>query len=163
MVSPTNQNNRFDPKMMPPTNIAQKSEYFALNIPARVGYLSLISECIRAGLEDHADLDGQNPILYNVQLAVQEICTNIITHAYRDDQEKENRIWIEVGLDPGRITIQLEDSGDSFDLPDRAAVEIPSEPKDHGYGLFLIYSLVDDLIYQPGKNRNRWVIVKFLE
>jgi anti-sigma regulatory factor (Ser/Thr protein kinase) len=59
--------------------------------------------------------------------------------------------------------VETQDSGISLFDPD----EIPPPGLDvaqtHGYGLFLIRALVDDVSCQLKKGHNRWRLVKELE
>ena len=133
-----------------------------LNLPAHLGFLALVSESLRAVLEQAPDLPEKESLLYGVQLAVQETCTNIIHHAYGDSAIADGRLALEIRLAADRLEVQLEDSGAPFTLPDPATLQPPTEPQEHGYGLFLIYSLVDEVVYRPAPGRNRWVLIKHL-
>jgi serine/threonine-protein kinase RsbW len=59
------------------------------------------------------------------------------------------------------MIIDLHDSGYSFDL---ASVPEPNldEAHDHGYGLFLMRSLMDEVRYVPQPEGNQWSLVKHL-
>ena len=138
-----------------------------LNIPANLGFLALVSEGLRVVLEQAAGVPEKETLLYNVQLAAQEACTNIVNHAYGDRLPpgmvtSEGRIAIEINLTPDRLTVQLEDTGAAFALPAPGSIELPAEPQEHGYGLFLMYALVDEVIYQPLQGKNRWMLIKRL-
>jgi len=58
-------------------------------------------------------------ILYDVQLAVDEACTNIIKHGYADMDP--GSIILEIGLEPDKLILSLTDFGHSFE-PDTAAI-----------------------------------------
>jgi serine/threonine-protein kinase RsbW len=59
------------------------------------------------------------------------------------------------------LTVEIRDTGKPFDLD---AVETPglNEPQIHGYGLFLIQQLMDEVVYIPKPGDNRWRLVKHL-
>jgi serine/threonine-protein kinase RsbW len=139
------------------------SEVMRLELPARHTYLHIVSDCIAHLLRLADGLDDAEMVIYNVQLATHEACTNIVTHAYADCTAGEGRIEACLALhpDPMRIEIELRDTGKSFDL---TSIPPPSllEPQVHGYGLFLIRSLMDDVHYQPQQGVNCWSLVKNL-
>ena len=137
-----------------------------LDIPADLTFLALVSESLRSVFEHVPGLPDKEAVLYNLQLAAQEACTNIIQHAYGLAAQPGlaspgMRIALEICLDSTTITIQLEDTGRPFDgLPEPGVVQVPDEPQEHGYGLFLIYALVDEVRYQALPGKNCWVLSK---
>jgi len=140
----------------------QSNNHIFLNIPARFENLVLIESCLHIIFNDLVLLTSKETIQYNIQLAAYEICTNIINHAYEALQGKDNRIGIELFWDQSKVEIHFEDNGTSFDMPEPSSIKAPPEPSDHGYGLFLIFSLVDKIKYLPLKDKNHWVLIKNL-
>jgi serine/threonine-protein kinase RsbW len=100
-------------------------------------------------------------VSYNVQLALQEICANIVDHAY-EGAGGRLAVAMYVALEPWRLVIELSDMGRSFDL---AAAREPDldEAQEGGYGLFLARALMDEVSYAPGAEGNYWRLVKQLE
>jgi serine/threonine-protein kinase RsbW len=94
-------------------------------------------------------------------LAVSEICTNIIEHAYRmTGGEIRGRL---TPLADG-IQIDLYDDGESFDP---ATVPEPSSCFDAlhegGYGLHIVRQIMDKVVYQAQtSNGNHWRLVKYM-
>jgi serine phosphatase RsbU (regulator of sigma subunit)/anti-sigma regulatory factor (Ser/Thr protein kinase) len=99
--------------------------------------------------------------VYLVELAVSEICTNIIQHSY-----------LMVGGEiRGRLTplangiqIDLYDDGESFDPTD---VPEPSSQFDSlnegGYGLHIVRQIMDSVQYQPNTPKgNHWRLIKYI-
>jgi serine/threonine-protein kinase RsbW len=105
--------------------------------------------------------DGDH-IVYSVQLATQETCINIVKHAYGEDREGRIQTSIALDDDPLRVTVRLVDTGQGFDID---AVPEPDleNPQVHGYGLFLIHQLMDEVSYQRDGEGNVWRLVKYLE
>jgi len=62
---------------------------------------------------------------------------------------------------PMCFEIDLYDSGQSFDLDNTPTPNL-EQPQVHGYGLFIIRSLMDEMIYQPQPGNNHWSLVKHL-
>ena len=139
------------------------SEIIQLHLPARMTYLHLLSDCIAdlLGLVD--SLDDAEMLIYNVQLAAHEACTNIVSHAYAGKPSGENRIEIELAFHPNppRLEINLRDTGRSFEP---ALVPSPNldEAQIHGYGLFLMRNLMDSVTYTSQAGGNEWCLVKNL-
>jgi serine/threonine-protein kinase RsbW len=139
------------------------SEVIRLDFPARHSYLHMLSEYIAELLRLADGVTDPDLVIYNIQLAAHEACTNIVSHAYADQAAGEGRISIRLALhpEPLRFEMEIQDTGRSFDLK---SVPNPNltQPQIHRYGLFLIHSLMDDVIYQPENNSNRWRLVKKL-
>lgn len=136
------------------------AERIWIDIPATAAYLHLLSACIADLLERLPDLDDPEQLTYSIQLAAQEISTNIVRHAYA---ESEGRIAVHLAIepDPPRLVIELHDRGAPFDpsqvpLPDLDSVNV------HGYGMFLARALLDELRYEALPGENRWRLVKHL-
>lgn len=130
----------------------------------RAAYLASLND-FREFIKEHcANMPGMNTEkLYDVQLAVDEACTNIISHGY-------------AGLDPGSIILDLEvaydklivsltDFGHSFEpssapIPD---VEAPIEEREQGgFGLFFIQQSMDEMDYQATEDGNKMILIKYL-
>lgn len=139
----------------------EKSDLVRLDIPASYNYLNLLGACVRAFFDVAGGKATSSGLAYNIELAVHEACTNIVEHAYAG---LPGRIEIILSIirEPRRIVIELHDSGRSFQLPEISQPDI-SEPQINGYGLFLIYQLMDEIRYQPQSGDNRWYLIKNLE
>jgi serine/threonine-protein kinase RsbW len=133
-----------------------------LDIPAAAAYLHLLSECIAELVERAPDVPEVEHTSYSVQLAAQEIGSNIVRHAYAG-VEADGRIIAQLSVEPSprRIVIELRDSGIAFDLGEVAEPNL-SEASVHGYGLFLARTLLDELRYEARPGENRWRLVKHL-
>ena len=102
---------------------------------------------------------------YDLQLAVDEIATNIVTHGY-EDSGIGGDIRVEADLNPERLAITLEDSAPAFDprgLITAAArlLDAPlSERPIGGLGIFLTEQKMDgfEYEYRQGHNRNRFIM-----
>jgi anti-sigma regulatory factor (Ser/Thr protein kinase) len=111
-----------------------------------------------------ANLAGMDAdILYDLQLAVDEACTNIITHGYADMDP--GSIILDLEIEPGKITLALTDFGHSFE-PDNAPVpDIEAALAEHdtgGFGIFFIRQSVDRLEYRVTEDGNTMTLTKYL-
>lgn len=133
-----------------------------LDLPATYQYLNMLSACIGEMLARVNGLREPQIIAYNVQLAAQEICTNIVSHAYNGQPNPRIKVTLGVAQAPYRLEIELRDCGRPFEPagvpePDLDNLQI------HGYGLFLARSLMDTVEYTRLSDCNRWRLIKLLE
>jgi serine/threonine-protein kinase RsbW len=130
-----------------------------VSFPAMLSYLTLIGPCLSVLLKETAARQEEK-LSYSLELAVYETCTNIVQHAYRDSA---GRIELKLTLEdqPPRLIIDLYDTGLSFNL---TTVPQPNLefPQEHGYGLFLVHQLMDDVSYAPASGKNHWRLIKNL-
>ncbi len=137
------------------------SEVIQLDVPASYYYLRLVSICIEELLTRMDNLSDRDILTYNIQLATHEVCTNIIDHAYAGNPQGRIMMTFKLTPQPAQIVIHLRDTGDTFDfqsIPDPDLDEV----REHGYGLFLIRSLMDQVTYNSAPNQNHWELVKYL-
>lgn len=135
-----------------------------LEFPAKYRYLNVLSTAIQSMLVDLDGVAEPADVIYQLQLAVQEVCNNIIEHAYRPESEQETgRIKVQLMIDPSdlRFVADLYDTGGTFN-PNAVATPNLDEPQEEGYGLFLVHNLMDQVIYEPAEGNNHWRLVKHL-
>jgi serine/threonine-protein kinase RsbW len=130
----------------------------------RAAYLESLGD-FREFLREHlAGRPGVTPqALYDLQLAVDEACTNVITHGY-------------AGMDPGSIILELEvqpevvraaitDFGHSFEPDNTPVPDVNASMEERGaggLGLFFIRQSVDELNYRVSEDGNTMVLTKYL-
>jgi anti-sigma regulatory factor (Ser/Thr protein kinase) len=94
--------------------------------------------------------------LFNINLALEELVTNVISYAYED--EKEHSIRLEFEFDDGKVHIRLIDDGREFDPfaeVDEPDVDAPAEERPiGGLGVHFVRQLMDEYSYfrDDGKN-----------
>jgi serine/threonine-protein kinase RsbW len=93
--------------------------------------------------------------VYRVNLALEELITNIIKHGYKDYDQHEIHVTLEVGEQ--EIKTVIEDDGKPFD----PLAWTKTETKDSletrpvgGLGISLIKDLLDNLSYRREGNKN---------
>lgn len=97
----------------------------------------------------------------DIRLAVDEAFTNIIKHAYKNDDTKE--VYVELQFDDEKLCVIISDYGVSFDID---SYEIPDvrnqikEKKRGGMGVYLIQNLMDEVTYRNQKSRNEIIMCK---
>jgi anti-sigma regulatory factor (Ser/Thr protein kinase) len=131
-------------------------------LTADVGHLSILSEAVDQILDPLTTVADLEILKYNISLALQELCVNIIRHAYGGET---GTITVRMAVEekPLRREVTTRDGGNSvFDMMNWTPPDL-SEPHAGGMGLFLMQQLMDLVEYQPGIGNNRWRMVKFLE
>jgi serine/threonine-protein kinase RsbW len=138
-------------------------ETIRIDLPAAHRYLNIVGVSVEALIARIDNLTDADTLSYGIQLAVHEACTNIIDHAYAG--QPAGRIEIVLTIDtsttPARLSAELRDTGVPFD-PTRIQPPDLSEPHEHGYGLFLIRELMDEMTYHSGPDGNRVFLRKTL-
>jgi serine/threonine-protein kinase RsbW len=119
----------------------------------------MIGACLGAMLERVEEIEEPEILRYNVELAVQEACTNIVEHAYAGQDGGRVHVQFTLSRLPRRLTVDIRDTGKSFD-PDLVAEPDLDTIQYRGYGLFLIKELMDQATYHPGPTGNHWCLVK---
>lgn len=146
-----------------PREISTVIKTIDFSYPADIKYLGEISEKAVAACRQLPALpvDKGDDFIYTVELAISEICTNIIKHAYAEtDGNLEGRITL---LSNG-IQIDFYDTGTSFD-PN--TVPQPKTDPAHliegGYGLHIVRQIMDIVSYEHYPKRgNHWYLLKLL-
>lgn len=100
-------------------------------------------------------------VLNTVNLALDEIITNIISYGYADEESHE--IKIELFLHDGVLSVIVEDDAKAFNPLEQPEpdIDIPLEEKQiGGLGIHLIKNLMDELDYTRTGNKNIFVMRK---
>jgi serine/threonine-protein kinase RsbW len=125
------------------------------NVPVATDRVSRVAR--QAGFDE--------PAVYQIQLAMDEACANIVQHAYRgmDPGDMEVSCY----LDEQALSIRLRDWGRSFSPDDVANpdLEAPLEERTlGGLGLFLIKQVMDQVHYTfDPEQGNELILVKRLQ
>lgn len=111
---------------------------------------------IRSFVSDHAESHGFSPgQIADIRLAVDEACTNIIKHAYKNDSSKE--LIIQIDVDEQRLNITIMDKGEGFDVRSYQKPNLKKqieEKKRGGMGVHLMLQLMDEVTYQVKNDQN---------
>ncbi len=125
--------------------IAARPENVALARLALVGVASVAG----ASREETADL----------KLAVSEICTNAVVHAYAGAQE-DGGVVLRYSVGDGVVTVEVEDAGAGFDA--QIEPDPVTSPRDGTLGLSIARSVSDDFLIESGDSGTRVVFSKNL-
>lgn len=100
---------------------------------------------------------------YLIELALLEMCINIIRYAYPDSQ---GEIFLKIWPEEGKIFFEIRDWGVPFDPRDIQEPDVHkmiSKGKTGGLGIMLARRLMDDFKYTREDNQNVLVMHKKIE
>jgi anti-sigma regulatory factor (Ser/Thr protein kinase) len=151
-------------KMAVPKDISTIVKTIEFSYPADIQYLTHIAEEITDSCRALPTLPpGPNAddFIYLIELAISEICTNIIKHAYAG---QDGQITGCITLLNNGVQLDFYDQGLSFDpnsVP-RPNVD-PHNLVEGGYGLHIVRQIMDVVSYEHDSERgNHWHLIKFL-
>ncbi|MBI3160940.1 MAG: ATP-binding protein [Chloroflexi bacterium] len=99
--------------------------------------------------------------LYDLQLAVDELCTNIIMHGYKDMDP--GSVVLNVDVEKERVVVEITDFGHAFEPAEPPAPDPLASVEERevgGLGLFFVHMSVDDIQYESAATGNVTRIIK---
>jgi serine/threonine-protein kinase RsbW len=117
----------------------------------RVAQRLAVEACNQAGLDDEGTMA--------VELAVSEAVTNVVKHAYRDDDRGFGLLRVETSGD--HIQVEVADWGPGFEEFLLKAGP-PGKTSTSGYGLLMIQKLMDEVSYRREGDKNVLTMRRFL-
>jgi phosphoserine phosphatase RsbU/P len=102
-------------------------------------------------------------VVHDLNLAFEEILTNIISYGYADNSE--HKIKVRLSVQPGEVKIEVEDDGQPFnplEAPEADTAQSLEERSIGGLGIHLLRKLMDGLEYQRQEGKNRLLMKKNL-
>jgi serine/threonine-protein kinase RsbW len=109
------------------------------------------------------DLDIGEENTYQIKTALDEVCSNIIRHAYK---KKPGTIKIRLDKDKKKTSILIKDSGAPFNplkTKRKTPAEIIKGKQEGGLGISLVERLMDEVHYKRKKRYNVFLMVKYNE
>ncbi|MBV9848423.1 MAG: SpoIIE family protein phosphatase [Armatimonadetes bacterium] len=143
------------PEAAPSDRLVARAE---LEVASDLGQLAAIWEFIRAFGRQLAEADPDNPWLdqedrlFHLELAANEVASNIIKHAYEGQPDRPIQIVAEAYDD--RLGIYLYHEGVPFD-PEAVAPPSFDGSREGGFGVFIVQQSVDEVNYtrdEQGRN-----------
>jgi serine/threonine-protein kinase RsbW len=135
-----------------------------LTIPGRYDLITTICDFV-ADAANQAGLDDSG--VFGVQLACDEACTNIIEHAYGEEDAGEIEVHWQVTDEA--LTITIRDHGRPFNLDSVPPPQVPVDADDltdlkvGGLGVHFIRQMMDEISFTANENEgNTLVMVKRL-
>jgi len=116
--------------------VSAESPDVELVLPADAESVALARQMVR-GLIDHLGWGEESRT--DISIAVTEACTNVVLHAYPEDEEAEYRVcaWVE----PERLVVAVRDMGRGI------APRMPSPAAGLGLGVPLMLAIGDEVSF----------------
>lgn len=118
----------------------------------------------RQFIDEVCRTEGLDPdTCFDLKLATDEACTNIIQHGYAN--LNPGSIILTLLVDPGRVIIRLTDFGHPFEPSDAPLPDINAALEDRpmgGFGLYFIYQTMDGVAYEITEDGNTLTLTKQL-
>jgi serine/threonine-protein kinase RsbW len=119
---------------------------------------------LRSETEELLAAHGTDPdTAYEVNVALEEIVSNVIRHAHEDGAEHE--LEVALGVSDGELVARVTDDGMPFDPRSAPAPDLLAPMAERpvgGLGIHLVRSLVDGFDYRREGDRNVVVLRKAL-
>ncbi len=100
---------------------------------------------------------------FNIKLAIDEACSNIIRHAYKD--KEDGKITLEIGIGFADLMIKIIDYGKSFnfkDIKDPDLNHYLDIGKKGGLGIWLIKKIMTNVQYKAFSDHNELILYRRL-
>ncbi len=135
------------------------SANLTLNMEAQLNEI----ERIRTAVNILSQAEDWPPeLLYQIELVLEEIGTNIIK--YGKDGERETEIDITLTSDSKSLTMEIVDNGKPFDpFADAPPPDLDSSVPDRpigGLGVYLVQKLMDEARYRHEDGKNKVTLIK---
>ena len=102
--------------------------------------------------------------LFEINLALDELFTNIISYGFQD--QSEHFIRVRISADRNVLTVVLEDDGVAFNPVECIPPERPCALEDcqvGGLGIHLVKNLMDEVVYERRAGTNVLTLKKCIE
>jgi serine/threonine-protein kinase RsbW len=102
--------------------------------------------------------------LMQLQVALDEVVSNVVKYSWQDDGKHEFLVRITVHVD--RVDLEIFDDGRAFDplsAPPPEAVIAGQPPRPGGLGIHMVKKLVDSFTYERIGERNHTTLSKRCE
>jgi len=137
------------------------TQRFQITRAAELESLSVFREFISDCCAKFKVPDGT---VFDLKLAVDEACTNIIEHGYKGMDP--GSIILSFRIESDRILVQITDFGHIFEPAEAPKPDVEAALEDRelgGLGLYLIYQTMDNIDYESSEEGNTLTFTKFMK
>jgi anti-sigma regulatory factor (Ser/Thr protein kinase) len=128
---------------------------------AELEALTAFRDLIDRACAEHPAVDQQT--CYDLKLAVEEACSNVITHGYAG--MNPGSLMLALDFEQEQVLVTITDFGHPFEPYEPDAPDVETSLEDgpsHGFGLHFIYQTMDDIGYESAEDGNHLTFVKRL-
>lgn len=133
-----------------------------INIKSRVSGMEIMNEQLAKLINDWEIADD---VAFSMNLALEEIVTNIIEYGYKGKNDYD--IIIRFTLEKHRLRIQIKDNAPEFnplDVKDPDDLDKPLDERNvGGLGIHLVKKFTDNFSYRRSSGKNIVTLTKNLE
>lgn len=126
---------------------------------AKLESLPVLREFIKTSCQVHGKISAS--VLYDLQLAVDEACTNVITHGKQGEANGEIVVGME--FQPEQVVVEITDFGAPFEPNNAPKPDLETkfeQRKPGGFGMDFIYRSMDEVQYETSQAGNRLTFIK---
>jgi anti-sigma regulatory factor (Ser/Thr protein kinase) len=130
-----------------------------ITLPAEPESLAAFRKFVETACEGRPGID--RAFIYDLMLAVDEACSNIITHGYAGMDP--GSIMLTCQMEADKVVLTITDFGQPFEPCEPARPEMPAsldELSTEAFGLYFIYQSTDEVDYESGEDGNRLILTK---
>ncbi len=129
-----------------------------IEIQGELDVLRIVWSLLEEILEGIPEVRHREDERYMTLVAVQEAATNVLRHAYEGDLTLPIRF--ELKATGPMISITIVDHGPPFDPEKEEKVPDEENPAEGGYGIYIIKSVMDKVIYDRREGKNFLTMIK---
>ncbi|HEV8713017.1 MAG TPA: ATP-binding protein [Candidatus Binatia bacterium] len=135
-----------------------------MSAPVTVSFKNQLAEIERLGqiVEEFAERHHWSPrTLFEVNVSLEEILTNVISYGYEDNEEHE--IILRLSFADGEMTAEIEDDGRPFNPLEVAEPDLDMSLEERpigGLGIFMVRKFITGLAYRRHEGKNRLTLKK---
>jgi serine/threonine-protein kinase RsbW len=136
-------------------------QIYRITQAAELEALAGFRDFINSACKERGGIDEQT--IYDLMLAVDEACTNIITHGYAG--MNPGSIILSLELSPQQVVMVITDFGQPFEPSEAPMPDLEAALEDRetgGFGLYFIYLTMDEVGYQTNEDGNHLTLIKRL-
>ena len=137
------------------------SQRYQITRAAELESLSVFREFISDCCNRH---NVPNETVFELKLAVDEACTNIIEHGYKGMDP--GSIILSFRIESNRVLVQITDFGHVFEPVAGSKPDVEAALEDQelgGLGLYLIYQTMDNIDYVSSEDGNTLTFTKYIK
>ena len=134
---------------------------YQITCAAELESLAAFRELIDSACRQFLRVDRQT--CYDLQLAVDEACTNIVIHGYAD--MNPGSIILALVFSPQQVLVTITDFGHPFEPYEPPVPDVQAGLEDlpmGGFGLYFIYQTMDEISYRSAEDGNHLTFLKRL-
>jgi len=132
--------------------------HLCLAIKNDLAEIARLSESVEAMGQKHG---VPAEALYAVNLALDEILTNVISYGY--DDQGEHQILVRLNFNAGELVAELEDDARPFNPLEAPAPDVEAPLQERpigGLGIHLAKTMMDDMAYRREGEKNILILKK---